>query len=122
MSSRDWFWFLAGVLVTVAIMVTLRAWLRERPAQPVRSVIPAFAVPIAAALALVGVALGIYFLLGAPDSIASARPNATNGVSTALMANASPSSEMSQPATNAGSMDEVTRKLANRLEIGRAHV
>ena len=78
MSPRDSFWFLAGVLVAVAIMVTVRAWLRERPAlgeAPAeggakRPPIPSFAVPVAAGLALVGVALGIYFLLGSPDSIA----------------------------------------------------
>ncbi len=112
MSSRDWFWFLAGVLVAVAIMVILRAWLRERPAQAARSAIPAFAVPIAAALALVGVALGIYFLLGSPDSIASAHTD-SSGSATPLT-DATPSSETGQT-TNAGSMDEVTRKLANRL-------
>ena len=71
MSPRDSFWFLAGALVMVAIMVTARAWLRERPALAGRSTIPSFAIPIAAALALIGVALGIYFLLGSPDSIAS---------------------------------------------------
>src|SRR6185312_11036626 len=92
MSPRDSFWFLAGALVTFAIMVTVRAWLRERPAQAVRNAIPSFAVPIAAALALIGVALGIYFLLGSPDSIASAHGDA-----------------------NAGSLDDVTRKLAARL-------
>jgi cytochrome c-type biogenesis protein CcmH len=112
MSPRDWFWFLAGVLVTVAIMVTLRAWLRERPAQPVRSV-PAFAIPIAAALGLIGVALGIYFLLGSPSTIASAHANATDSASTATSGGSPP--EMSQQTANAGSLDEVTRKLANRL-------
>src|SRR5947209_18405973 len=81
MSSRDSFWFLAGVLVTVAIVVIVRAWLRERPAlgeAPAaggarRPAIPWFAVPVAAGLALVGVALGIYFLLGSPHSIESAQ-------------------------------------------------
>lgn len=106
MSPRDSFWFLAGVLIAVAIMVTVRAWLRERPAlgeAPAgdgakRPSIPSFAVPLAAGLALVGVALGIYFLLGSPDSIASAH------------ASAAP-----QPAPTAGSMDDVTNKLAARL-------
>src|ERR1700761_5500439 len=101
MSPRDSFWFLAGVLVAVAIMVTVRAWLRERPAKSPG--IPSFAVPLAAGLALVGVALGIYFLLGSPDSIASAH------------AAAAPPPSHDQPAPNAGSMDDVTNKLATRL-------
>jgi hypothetical protein len=109
MSPRDSFWFLAGVLVAVAIMVTVRAWLRERPAlgeAPAqggakRQPIPSFAVPLAAGLALVGVALGIYFLLGSPDSIASAH--------------ASAAPQPPQPAPNAGSLDDVTNKLAARL-------
>jgi len=117
MSPRDSFWFLAGALVTIAIMVTVRAWLRERPVQAVRAAIPTFAVPIAAALALIGVALGIYFLLGSPDSIASA-PRAASGDSagTRMVASASSSQQqMGQSSTNAGSLDDVTRKLAARL-------
>jgi hypothetical protein len=112
MSTRDSFWFLAGALVTIAIMVTVRAWLRERPVQAVRAAIPTFAVPIAAALALVGVALGVYFLLGSPDSIAS-----THGTGSATqVANASPSQQqMGQSSASAGSLDDVTQKLAARL-------
>jgi hypothetical protein len=116
MSPRDSFWFLAGVLVAVAIMVTVRAWLRERPALGEataesgarRPPIPSFAVPVAAGLALIGVALGIYFLLGSPDSIASSQ------AATA----AQPSHDMQmgqQPAPTAGSLDDVTNKLAARL-------
>jgi cytochrome c-type biogenesis protein CcmH len=102
MSPRDSFWFLAGALVTVAIMVTVRAWLRERPVQAVRAAIPTFAVPVAAALALIGVALGIYFLLGSPQSIASTH--------------ASPSQQQAeQSSARAGSLDDVTQKLAARL-------
>jgi hypothetical protein len=114
MSPRDCFWFLAGALVTVAVMVALRPWLRQRPVQAVRPAIPAFAVPVAAALALVGVALGIYFLLGPPDSMASARG--------AAAVNASPQTEGQDTAdhsmsssTSAGSLDDVTKKLAARL-------
>jgi cytochrome c-type biogenesis protein CcmH len=114
MSPRDSFWFLAGALVTFAIMVTVRAWLRERPAQAVRNAIPSFAVPIAAALALIGVALGIYFLLGSPDSIASAHGGASARVSDTQMTSASSSQQQSGEA-NAGSLDDVTRKLAARL-------
>jgi hypothetical protein len=112
MSPRDSFWFLAGALVTVAIMVTVRAWLRERPVQAVRAAIPTFAVPIAAALALIGVGLGIYFLLGSPDSIAS-----TDGTGSATqVANASPSQQQAgQSSASAGSLDDVTQKLAARL-------
>jgi cytochrome c-type biogenesis protein CcmH len=114
MSTRDSFWFLAGVLVAVAIMVTLRAWLRERPALGEasgarREPVPSFAVPVAAGLALVGVALGIYFLLGSPDSIASSQATA---------AAAQPPHDMKmgqQPAPTAGSLDDVTSKLAARL-------
>jgi len=112
MSSRDWFWFLAGVLVTVAITVTVRAWARERPVQSVRPSIPAFAVPIAAALALIGVALGIYFLLGSPDSIASSHEPVTAGQSSGMSPTATSAGETS---ATAGSLDDVTRKLAARL-------
>jgi hypothetical protein len=116
MSPRDSFWFLAGVLVAVAIMVTVRAWLRERPAlgeAPAeggakRPPIPSFAVPVAAGLALVGVALGIYFLLGSPDSIASAHASAAP--------QPSHDTQMGQqPSPTAGSLDDVTNKLAARL-------
>jgi cytochrome c-type biogenesis protein CcmH len=116
MSPRDSFWFLAGVLVAVAIMVTVRAWLRERPAlgeAPAQSgnerpSIPSFAVPVAAGLALVGVALGIYFLLGSPDSLASAHATAAP--------QPSHDTQMSQqPSPAAGSLDDVTNKLAARL-------
>ena len=114
MSPRDSFWFLAGVLVAVAFMVTVRAWLRERPALGEasggggtrRAPIPSFAVPVAAALALVGVALGIYFLLGSPDSIASARASKGPSHSTPMG---------QQPSPAAGSLDDVTNKLASRL-------
>ncbi len=102
---RDAFWFLAGALVAVAIMATVRAWLRSGPAT--RPGIPSFAVPIAAALALVGVALGIYFLLGSPDSIASAHTVAATQPSQPTKMGGSP--------TNAGSLDDVTNSLAARL-------
>jgi cytochrome c-type biogenesis protein CcmH len=111
MSPRDSFWFLAGALVAVAIMVTVRAWLRERPALAERAagrpLIPSFAVPIAAALALIGVALGIYFLLGSPDSIASPQRSAS--------AEPAQQGQMGQSSTTAGSLDDVTNKLAARL-------
>jgi hypothetical protein len=109
MSPRDSFWFLAGVLVAVAIMVTVRAWLRDRPALgeapagsgATRPPIPSFAVPLAAGLALVGVALGIYFLLGSTQT----QPQ--------------PAHEAAQmgpaPSPTAGSLDDVTNKLAARL-------
>ncbi len=125
MSPRDSFWFLAGVLVTVAIMVTVRAWLRERPVLAERSSIPAFAVPVAAGLALLGVALGIYFLLGSPDSIASGHARATPEGSANETPTTPASARVGSPTTaaqmgpsasaTAGSLDEVTRKLATRL-------
>jgi hypothetical protein len=113
MSPRDWFWFLAGVLVTVAVTLIARAWLSGPTAQTVRPAIPAFAVPIAAALALVGVALGIYFLLGSPSSIASATAPAADA--TTQVTDANPAERMGQTPTSAGSLDDVTRKLATRL-------
>jgi cytochrome c-type biogenesis protein CcmH len=129
MSSRDWFWFLAGVLVTVAVVLTVRPWLRERPAQTVRPAIPAFALPIAAALAVVGVALGIYFLLGSPNSIvspdramapdsadASAQIGSSQQVgSSQQMSPSQQTTSSQQMSASAGSLDEVTRKLATRL-------
>ena len=119
MSPRDSFWFLAGALVTVAIVVTLRAWLRERPALAGRPAIPSFAVPIAAALALIGVALGIYFLLGSPDSIASDHSVASQRGSALAVGSAGPSKPVADSAASAGSLDDVTRKLAARLAGSR---
>jgi hypothetical protein len=115
MSPRDWFWFLAGALVTVAIMVTARAWLRERPAQDSRTAIPRFALPIAAALALIGVALGIYFLLGSPGFIASDHKVASERGSAMQVTGADTTQQMGQSSASAGSLDDVTRKLAARL-------
>jgi hypothetical protein len=116
MSPRDWFWFLAGALVTVAIMVTARAWLRERPAQDSPTAIPRFALPIAAALALIGVALGIYFLLGSPGFIASSdhKVASERGASMQPMS-ADTTQQTGQSSASAGSLDDVTRKLAARL-------
>ena len=108
MSPRDSFWFLAGVLVSVAIMLSVRAWLRARPALAGRFALPSFAVPIGAALALIGVALGVYFLLGSPDSI-TASPHA------AASADSSQPMQMGQSSAAAGSLDDVTNKLAARL-------
>ena len=107
MSPRDLFWFLAGALVSVAIMLSVRAWLRDRPAQAGRSAIPSFAVPIGAALALIGVALGIYFLLGSPDSITASHAAAS--------ADSSHPVQAGQSSAAAGSLDDVTNKLAARL-------
>ncbi len=116
MSSRDCFWFLAGVLVAVAVMVAVRAVLRERPALDEaiseggarRPTLPAFALPVAAGLALVGVALGIYFLLGSPDSIASANASSREQPT-------HDTRESQQPSPAAGSLNDVTNKLAARL-------
>jgi hypothetical protein len=105
MSPRDSFWFFAGALVAVAIMVTLRAWLSARPVPAGRLAIPSFAIPIAAGLGLLGVALGIYFLLGSPDSIASLH----------AVASPEPSRQIGQSSATAGSLDDVTNKLAARL-------
>jgi hypothetical protein len=120
MSPRDSFWFLAGVLVAVAILVGARAWLHERPAPghstadnaenrvAARPAIPLFAVPVAAGLALVGVALGIYFLLGSPSSL--------GGTHAAVPAPPAHVTQISQqPTTTAGSLNNVTNKLATRL-------
>jgi cytochrome c-type biogenesis protein CcmH len=71
MSRRDTFWFLAGALVTVAILVTARAWLRA---------------PIPA------------------PQLAGAQ-----------VASPAPSQQTRQSAANAGSLDDVTQKLAARL-------
>jgi hypothetical protein len=120
MSSRDSFWFLAGALTAVAILVVVRAWLRERPAQEAPDTAPSFArsfvVPVVAALALIAVALGIYFLLGSPDSIASDRGALSARASSARSASMSQSGAMgSSSGGSAGSLEEVTRSLANRL-------
>jgi predicted Zn-dependent protease len=66
-------------------------------------------VPIAAALALIGVALGIYFLLGSPDSIAPDHNAALR------VASASQPQQTGQTSGRAGALDDVTRKLAERL-------
>jgi len=115
MSSRDLFWFLAGVLVTVAIGLTMRAWVRGRPALSEGPPVPAFAVPIAAALALLGVALGIYFLLGTPMTRALAHAAGAPGSAVNALETAGLPPPATQPTTNAGSLDEVTQRLATRL-------
>lgn len=115
MSPRDSFWFLTGVLVTIAIMVSTRAWLRDKPALAGRTTIPSFAVPIAAALALIGVALGIYFLLGSPQSIGLDHTATPERGAAASVANTSTSQQVAQPTTSAGSLDVVTQQLAARL-------
>src|SRR5258707_14852536 len=107
MSPRDSFWFLAGALVTVAIMVIVRAWLPERPA--VRTAIPRFALPIAAALALIGVALGIYFLLGSPGFIASDHKVASERGASTQPTSAVTTQQTGQSSESAGSLDDVTR-------------
>ncbi len=109
MSPRDWFWFLAGALVTFTITLTVRRWPRERPAQ---FLIPSFAVSVAAGLALLGVALGIYFLLGSPQPGNSAHEGAATAAATPA---ATPLQQTPPSSANAGSLDEVTRKLATRL-------
>lgn len=133
MSPRDIFWFLAGALAGLAVTLIARAWTRapvsrspaaqdtspgtqsapsgtpSAPAAPARNTIPAFAVPVAAALGLIAVALGIYFLIGSPDSIASEKTS-TAGRTAPHAAQAT-----SQTDSNGGSMEEVTRRLAARL-------
>lgn len=115
MSPRDSFWFLAGALVSIAIMVSVRGWLRGRPALDApRPSIPSFAVPVAAALALLGVAMGVYFLLGSPDPTSKANEvSATTAPAPA--AEAAATGPMAQSTAAAGSMDEVTKRLAARL-------
>ena len=109
MSPRDWFWFLAGALVAITVTASLRGWLRVRPDLAGRPALLSFAVPIAAALALIGVALGIYFLLGSSDT-----PAEVGGASAARALDSRLANE--QPAqSNGGSLDEVTKRLAARL-------
>jgi hypothetical protein len=103
MSPRDAFWFLAGGFVAVAILATVRAWPRARPASAGSPagypLVRSFAVPVAAALALIGVALGIYFLFGSPEPQPAVQ------------------AEASRPSATAGSLDEVTTALARRLAM-----
>ncbi len=115
MSPRDSFWFLAGTLVTAAITVIVRAWLRKSPATAGRTGIPTFAAPIAAALALIGVALGINFLLGSPESIVLDRTAVLQRDTAARVGMDSPPQQIPQSSIDAGSMDDVTQRLAARL-------
>ncbi len=114
MSPRDSFWFLAGALVSLAVMAVVRTWLRRHPIPAARPSIPSFAVPVAAGLALLGVALGIYFLMGSQDS-STAHGGAVQAAPAAALPSPAAPAPMASPAASAGSLDDVTHKLASRL-------
>lgn len=124
MSLRDSFWFLAGALIALAVTALSRWWLHGRRMSRGALPIPSFAVPVAAGLALVGVALGIYLLLGTTNPDGRSTPRAVEADTRASVVpivpagDAQPTEETKhndRAASAAGSLDEVTRRLADRL-------
>lgn len=124
MSPRDCFWFLAGALIALALTALVRWWLLRRRLAHAALPVPFFAVPLAAGLALLGVAFGIYVLLGSADPAATASGVVTESRTRSQEIPIVPAGD-SMPAdqtqhnagasTGAGSLDEVTRRLAERL-------
>lgn len=124
MSPRDCFWFLAGALIALALTALVRWWLLRRRLPNAAPPIPSFTVPLAAGLALLGVAFGIYVLLGSADATAPARGAVTDSrtrsqeipiVPAGDSMPADPTQHSAGASTGAGSLDEVTRRLAERL-------
>jgi hypothetical protein len=118
MSSRDGFWFLAGALVAFCVIALVRWWPLGRRVPRPGAAIPSFAVPVAAGFALLGTALGIYLLLGATEPGGKRSPAASARAVQAQTVPIVPAGEIqhnAESAAVAGSLDEVTRRLADRL-------
>jgi hypothetical protein len=112
MSPRDSFWFLAGALVAIAVLVTVRAWFRDRFDAGEKANFSA-ATRINLALGFGCAALGLYSLIGSPPSTPP-QPLSSDSVMSADDANKL--SRFVTPASaKTGSLDEVTHKLAMRL-------
>jgi cytochrome c-type biogenesis protein CcmH/NrfG len=113
------FWFLAGVLATLATIVMLSPWLRTIPRL---GSLPAVPRPVAAAAALsMALALGLYRWLGHPE-LANQPISPTQNISAAAaLANApiaSASGANSAAASGAGSMSSAIAALQGRLAKG----
>ena len=106
------FWFLAGMLTTVAVLLVLLPWLRTVPGL---GTLPAFPwqLPVIA-LVMAGAAATFYHLWGRPDllsqgpALASAEP----------MARGASAASAGAGATAAGSMNAAVTSLRARLEKG----
>lgn len=103
MNSSNTFFFAAGVLATVALLVVLYPWLAGKARSELFAALPRW-VPLAGAGAL-AIALAVYVTLGAPQLTAR---DATPGNSPAAAA----------PQQAAGSMDTAVSGLERRLAAG----
>jgi cytochrome c-type biogenesis protein CcmH/NrfG len=114
------FWFLAGVLTTLAALVMLLPWLRTMPRL---GSLPAVPWPVAAGAALsMALAFGLYRWLGHPElAIQPISPVAQNITAAAALANAPNLTAVganSAAASGAGSMDSAIAALQARLAKG----
>lgn len=113
------FWFLAGVLTTLATLVMLLPWLRTIPRL---GSLPAVPWPVAAAAALsMALALGLYRWLGHPELATQAiAPAAQNISAAAALANAPIASAggANSATSSAGSMSSAIAVLQARLAKG----
>jgi hypothetical protein len=109
------FWFLAGVLTTLATLIVILPWLRT-----IRRLGPLPAVPWPAAVGaavILAVALGLYRWLGHPElagqSISPAALNVANSAASVSAVGASPAAT-----SGAGSMESAIAALQARLAKG----
>jgi cytochrome c-type biogenesis protein CcmH len=113
------FWFLAGVLTTLATLVMLLPWLRSMPRL---GSLPAVPRPVAAGAALsMALAFGLYRWLGHPElANQPISPAAQNISAAAALANAPNVSAVgaNSAASGAGSMDSAIAALQARLAKG----
>ncbi len=105
------FWFLAGVLTTLATLLMLSPWLRRIPRL---SSLPAVPWPVAAGAALsVALAFGVYRWLGHPELANQPISRAAQNISAAAAMVNAPKS-----AAGAGSMSSAIAALQARLAKG----
>lgn len=114
------FWFLAGVLTTLATLVMLLPWLRTIPRL---GSLPAVPWPVAAGVALsMALAFGLYRWLGHPElanqPISPAAQNISAAAALANAPNVSAVGANSAAASSAGSMSSAIAALRARLAKG----
>ena len=106
------FWFVAGMLTTVAVLLVLLPWLRTVPGL---GTLPAFPWQAPAiALVMAGAAAAFYHLWGSPDLLAQAPALASAEPTARGASSATPGADRSA----AGSMSAAVSSLRARLEKG----
>lgn len=105
------FWFAAGALSCVAVLIVTYPWLAGKPRMQLLGALPRW-VPLVAIVAVVA-ALGLYLRLGSPQL------NAHDSVSSAASApGAMPAAAAATSSKSAGSMDTAVTGLEKRLASG----